>query len=112
METTMTGILSRSINPATAVYLELLALQQRPDLQLENTLGTRDLTPEEKAENAARREKRKRLRLEIIAKHGMVEHYLKPLLERRERLEIELKNLDQAIADLEGVDPNRQQSLL
>lgn len=71
-----------------------------PDLNPDFVLGGR-MSDEMRAENARKKERKKERILEIIKKYGVAEHYLKPLRERKAKLEAELKAVDAEIAALE-----------
>jgi len=89
-------------SPSEAARLEIISLASAPELQTNTMIG--GPTPAAmKAENERKDEERRRRRLEIIAKHGVADEYLKPLYEEERRLSEELKKVRTEIKALEKI---------
>jgi len=79
---------------------EIRKLSSRLDLMPIMIFGTGQLTPEEIEENKRRKIELRNLRLAIIAKHGVEEEFLTPLLEEIAKLETRLEYLREGVVAL------------
>lgn len=86
-------------SPSEAAELELAALSSRPEFQSEIVFGG-PIPPAMKKHNRERREAYEKAKLDIIAKYGLFDEYLQPLLEDEQRLESELASVQAQIRGL------------
>lgn len=88
--------------PLENTYAEIRSLCMRTDLMGNVMLGSGELPPEEIVENKRRRLERARLRLEIIAKHEVEEHFLADLRKDAAKYRADLERAENQIAALEA----------
>ena len=91
-----------NFTPIQKAELAIMNLQHEPALQKDAMLGG-PTPPQMKAENERKDAEYNRRRLEIIAQHGVVDDYLKPLREKEQELIEALARVRQGIADLEAL---------
>lgn len=84
-------------SPSEACDLELSALASRPEFQTEAMFGA-PMPPEMLKRNEERRSAFRLARAQIIAKYGVFDEYLQPLLEDEQRLLAELNGVRHEIA--------------
>jgi hypothetical protein len=106
IQETATQPLSK-VNRLELAYREIRELCTRVDLMGTVPIDGRALTPSEQHENARKSQELVHLRLAIITKYGLEEHFLEPLRERAARLIHDLEHTKHQIAALESALENR-----
>lgn len=84
-----------------SAYAEIRSLSMRHELMGNVMLGPGELSPADVAENKRKNQERSRLRLDIIAKYQVEEHFLSELRQDAARYRANLERVERKIAELE-----------